>query len=147
MNREWNLLWLFRSWGSVDYELAAMSGNGRSVPWGASLAVRLELQTLANVYESRCCQDYATGTYLDPGLRPPHRVTTGRRVNRSRHGMLALPDLLHLGPFLREGPWAIPEAEFLRSGCHRASRGSASSRQELGKTIVYTPSCKIRTAI
>jgi hypothetical protein len=73
--------------------------------------------------------------YLDPGLRPPHRVTVGRRVNRSRHGMLALPDRLHRGPFLRAGPWVIPEAEFLRPGRHRASRGSASSRQELGGCI------------
>jgi hypothetical protein len=70
--------------------------------------------------------------YLEPGRRPPHRGIAGRRVNRSRHGMHALPDRLHRGPFLRVGPWVIPEAEFLRPGRPRASRGSASSRQELG---------------
>jgi hypothetical protein len=62
------------------------------------------------------------GTW-SPVAGPHIAGIVGRRVNCSRHGMHALPNLLRRGPFLREGPWAIPEAEFLRSG---RPRGSAS---------------------
>eukprot|EP01049_Picozoa_sp_SAG25_P005591 SAG25_NODE_387_length_8678_cov_163.615573_1_plen_172_part_00 len=60
-------------------------------------------------------------------------------------GQQLMSKLINHPPHLRL-PRVIPEAEFLRSGRHRASRGSASSRQELGKggppqTVVRGGTC------